>query len=68
MSTLYPCFRFSIKMHSCVFSAKPYWVEKPRAIETRIGSNATFICKAGGIPTPQISWYINGVPMSGMYM
>ncbi|KAL5013978.1 hypothetical protein ScPMuIL_008248 [Solemya velum] len=42
----------------------PYWIEEPRDIETSIGAKATFLCRAGGIPTPRIYWFINGVPMN----
>lgn len=49
-----------------IFTARPYWIEEPRDIETSIGAKATFLCRAGGIPTPRIYWFINGVPMNGM--
>ncbi|KAL5013687.1 hypothetical protein ScPMuIL_007957 [Solemya velum] len=46
--------------------SRPYWIEEPRDIETSIGAKATFLCRAGGIPTPRIYWFINGVPMSDL--
>ncbi|KAJ8301648.1 hypothetical protein KUTeg_020635 [Tegillarca granosa] len=44
-------------------NAKPTWVKEPHDIETSIGATATYICEAKGTPTPQILWFINGVPL-----
>ncbi|KAJ8301645.1 hypothetical protein KUTeg_020632 [Tegillarca granosa] len=43
--------------------SKPTWVKEPHDIETSIGATATYLCEAKGTPTPQILWYINGVPL-----
>ncbi|XP_071147603.1 neuroglian-like isoform X2 [Mytilus edulis] len=46
-----------------IVKSKPYWLEdgKPTDKERGVGEKATFICRAGGDPTPDIQWYINGV-------
>lgn len=48
-------------------TAKPYWLDdgEPKDIETSVGAKATFICKAGGDPEPDIQWYINGQKFKG---
>lgn len=49
--------------------AKPFWLEGGQPsdihVESRVGTVATFSCKAGGFPTPEISWYINSVSLKG---
>ncbi|XP_063408718.1 neuroglian-like [Mytilus trossulus] len=50
-----------------IVKAKPFWLEGGQPsdihVESRTGTVATFSCKAGGFPTPEISWYINGVSL-----
>ena len=36
-------------------------MEKPESVDTSEEENAEFRCEAGGIPSPDISWSINGV-------
>ena len=46
-------------------SAKPYWEEEPKDVETSVGASTTFICKAKGYPEPKIAWFVNGIKLEG---
>ncbi|CAC5419202.1 NRCAM [Mytilus coruscus] len=50
-----------------IVKARPFWLEGGQPsdihVERREGTVATFVCKAGGIPTPKVNWYINGVSL-----
>ncbi|XP_056000705.1 neuronal cell adhesion molecule-like isoform X2 [Ostrea edulis] len=50
---------FNVRVQS-----KPYWEVEPTNIEARVGTSATFICKAKGDPKPKIVWFINGVKLT----
>jgi hypothetical protein len=43
-----------------IVSARPYWLEKPESVNVTEGDNATINCMAAGIPSPTVSWFING--------
>ena len=51
-----------------MISVAPYWIDEPKDMEVGIGEKATFYCKAGGYPEPTYIWFINGVPLKGMYL
>lgn len=50
---------------SVFLPARPYFIEEPKDIEIGVGANVEFTCNAGGEPTPDIDWFINGVPLKG---
>ncbi|XP_017571081.1 neural cell adhesion molecule L1.1 isoform X3 [Pygocentrus nattereri] len=43
--------------------AAPYWTKKPQSQLYAAGETVRLDCQAEGIPTPQITWKINGVPI-----
>ncbi|KAJ8046694.1 Neuronal cell adhesion molecule [Holothuria leucospilota] len=45
---------------SVTIEASPEWTSKPEDVEIPAGSTHSFICEARGIPTPSISWLVNG--------
>ena len=47
------------------FTAKPQWVVEPKSQEVSVDGNATFQCKARGMPPPQVQWSINGLSLTG---
>ncbi|CAL1541881.1 unnamed protein product [Lymnaea stagnalis] len=47
---------FNIRVNS-----KPYFLEEPKDIEIGVGANVEFTCMAGGVPEPDIEWYVNGL-------
>ncbi|XP_053377486.1 neuroglian-like isoform X2 [Mercenaria mercenaria] len=49
---------FNVRIESA-----PYWTEEPVDVEAGVSETATFICRAGGIPKPDYTWFINGVPL-----
>lgn len=54
-----------VKMELLFASAKPYWEEEPKDVETSVGASTTFICKAKGYPEPKIAWFVNGIKLEG---
>jgi hypothetical protein len=40
----------------------PFWVEELKNVHSSEEEDAEFVCKAGGLPRPDIKWSINGVP------
>ncbi|KAG7323773.1 hypothetical protein KOW79_013475 [Hemibagrus wyckioides] len=44
--------------------ATPYWIKLPKSARYSPGETVRLDCQAGGIPTPNITWRINGVPLS----
>ena len=54
-----------VKMELLSTSAKPYWEEEPKDVETSVGASTTFICKAKGYPEPKIAWFVNGIKLEG---
>ncbi|XP_034086549.1 neural cell adhesion molecule L1-like, partial [Gymnodraco acuticeps] len=45
--------------------APPYWVKKPQSLRYAPGETVRLDCQSEGIPTPKISWSINGELLSG---
>lgn len=46
--------------------AAPYWIKEPVSQLYAPGETVRLDCQADGIPSPLISWTINGVPISGV--
>ncbi|XP_018581127.2 neural cell adhesion molecule L1.1-like isoform X3 [Scleropages formosus] len=46
--------------------AAPYWIKKPASNLYAPGENVRLECHAEGIPTPTITWSLNGNPLSGL--
>uniref|UniRef100_A0A8C5HJB4 Neural cell adhesion molecule L1.1-like n=1 Tax=Gouania willdenowi TaxID=441366 RepID=A0A8C5HJB4_GOUWI len=44
--------------------AAPYWVKEPQNLQYAPGETVRLDCPADGIPTPTVSWSINGEPLS----
>ncbi|XP_059188930.1 neural cell adhesion molecule L1.1-like isoform X2 [Centropristis striata] len=44
--------------------AVPYWVKEPENLQYSPGETVRLDCQAEGIPTPTITWSINGQPVS----
>ncbi|XP_053612441.1 leucine-rich repeat, immunoglobulin-like domain and transmembrane domain-containing protein 2 [Plodia interpunctella] len=42
------------------FACKPEILPVSRYIDTEVGSNATIVCRAEAIPSPNMNWYWNG--------
>uniref|UniRef100_A0AAX7VTF3 Neural cell adhesion molecule L1 n=1 Tax=Astatotilapia calliptera TaxID=8154 RepID=A0AAX7VTF3_ASTCA len=47
--------------------AAPYWIKEPVSQLYAPGETVRLDCQADGIPSPIISWTINGVPISGQF-
>ncbi|XP_053704859.1 neural cell adhesion molecule L1.2 isoform X1 [Synchiropus splendidus] len=50
--------------YSVFVEAAPYWTKEPKSQLYAPGETVRLDCQADGIPTPVISWTINGVPLS----
>lgn len=48
-----------------VFAAAPYWVKEPSNLLYAPGETVRLECQAEGIPTPAVTWSINGVAVTG---
>lgn len=46
-------------------AAAPYWIKQPESQIYAPGETVRLHCQAEGIPTPTITWSLNGVPISG---
>lgn len=56
----------SITKQCCVLvTAAPYWVKEPVSQLYSPGETVRLDCQAEGIPTPTITWSINGQPITG---
>ncbi|XP_059396988.1 neurofascin-like isoform X3 [Carassius carassius] len=42
----------------------PFWVEKPESLVLSRDDSGSIMCRADGIPRPQIQWLVNGEPIS----
>uniref|UniRef100_A0A0B7A4I7 Neuroglian n=1 Tax=Arion vulgaris TaxID=1028688 RepID=A0A0B7A4I7_9EUPU len=49
---------FNIRVNS-----KPYFIQEPTDLEIGVGANVEFTCMAGGVPDPDIDWFIDGVAL-----
>uniref|UniRef100_A0A671QR08 Neurofascin-like n=1 Tax=Sinocyclocheilus anshuiensis TaxID=1608454 RepID=A0A671QR08_9TELE len=41
----------------------PFWVEKPESLVLSRDDSGSIVCRADGIPRPQIQWLVNGEPI-----
>ncbi|XP_055044422.2 neurofascin isoform X2 [Misgurnus anguillicaudatus] len=41
----------------------PFWVEKPESLVLSRDDGGSIVCRADGIPRPQIQWMVNGEPI-----
>jgi len=50
--------------------APPYWKDgqPPEDVNTAEEESAQFNCEVEGVPTPEITWLVNGVPIEGMFV
>uniref|UniRef100_G3P240 Neural cell adhesion molecule L1 n=1 Tax=Gasterosteus aculeatus aculeatus TaxID=481459 RepID=G3P240_GASAC len=48
--------------------AAPYWIKEPPSQLYAPGETVKLHCHADGIPSPTISWTINGIPLSGQHI
>ncbi|XP_028849387.1 neural cell adhesion molecule L1.2 isoform X2 [Denticeps clupeoides] len=53
-----------IHTYSVTVEAAPYWTREPESELYAPGETVELDCKADGIPRPQLTWSINGVPLS----
>ena len=48
--------------------ASPYWINAPVSQLYAPGETVKLDCQADGIPSPTITWTVNGVPVSGQQL
>uniref|UniRef100_A0A665X504 Neural cell adhesion molecule L1 n=1 Tax=Echeneis naucrates TaxID=173247 RepID=A0A665X504_ECHNA len=51
-------------IYTVIVEAAPYWTKEPVSQLYAPGETVRLDCQADGIPTPTISWTINGIPLS----
>uniref|UniRef100_A0A8D3C0C4 Neural cell adhesion molecule L1 n=1 Tax=Scophthalmus maximus TaxID=52904 RepID=A0A8D3C0C4_SCOMX len=51
--------------YTVIVEAGPYWTKEPVSQLYAPGETVRLDCQADGIPSPIISWTINGIPVSG---
>ncbi|XP_051516368.1 neural cell adhesion molecule L1.1 [Myxocyprinus asiaticus] len=51
--------------YTVTVEAAPYWTKRPEVHLYAPGETVRLDCHAEGIPTPNITWSINGVPITG---
>lgn len=58
-----------VRYHTYILSlvAAPYWTNGPVSQLYAPGETVKLDCQADGIPSPTISWTMNGIPLSGRY-
>ncbi|KAI4823711.1 hypothetical protein KUCAC02_012284 [Chaenocephalus aceratus] len=54
--------------YTVTVEAAPYWIKEPSSQLYAPGETVRLDCQADGIPSPTISWTINGVPISAIDM
>ncbi|KAI9530768.1 Neural cell adhesion molecule L1 [Dissostichus eleginoides] len=52
--------------YTVTVEAAPYWIKEPSSQLYAPGETVRLDCQADGIPSPTISWTINGVPISAI--
>lgn len=56
-------------IYTCTFVwvtlAAPYWIKEPDSDLYAPKETVKLDCQADGIPTPQVTWTVNGNPLSG---
>lgn len=45
--------------------AAPYWIKEPESELYAPGETVRLDCQADGIPTPKVTWSMNGNPLKG---
>ncbi|XP_067384455.1 neural cell adhesion molecule L1.2 isoform X2 [Channa argus] len=50
--------------YTVIVEAAPYWIKEPVSQLYAPGETVRLDCQADGIPSPTISWTINGIPIS----
>uniref|UniRef100_A0A9J8BP20 L1 cell adhesion molecule, paralog a n=1 Tax=Cyprinus carpio carpio TaxID=630221 RepID=A0A9J8BP20_CYPCA len=53
--------------YSITVEAAPYWIKKPKSQLYAPGDTVKLDCKADGIPSPDVTWSINGNLLTGNY-
>uniref|UniRef100_A0A8C6SX93 L1 cell adhesion molecule, paralog a n=1 Tax=Neogobius melanostomus TaxID=47308 RepID=A0A8C6SX93_9GOBI len=53
-----------VHTYTVTVEAAPYWVKEPLSQLYAPGETVKLDCQADGIPTPTISWTLNGTPLS----
>lgn len=53
-----------VHTYTVTVEAAPYWVKEPLSQLYAPGETVKLDCQADGIPTPSITWTINGIPLS----
>lgn len=48
-----------------VRAAAPFWVKEPQNLLYSPGETVRLDCQAEGIPTPLLTWSLNGEPLTG---
>uniref|UniRef100_A0A7N6AME4 Neural cell adhesion molecule L1 n=1 Tax=Anabas testudineus TaxID=64144 RepID=A0A7N6AME4_ANATE len=51
--------------YTVIVEAAPYWLKEPVSQLYAPGETVRLDCQADGIPTPTISWTVNGLPLPG---
>ncbi|XP_061683068.1 neural cell adhesion molecule L1.1-like isoform X1 [Syngnathoides biaculeatus] len=54
----------SVHSYTVTVEAAPYWVKEPQNLRYAPGETVRLDCLAEGIPTPNVTWSINGQPLS----
>uniref|UniRef100_A0A8C6WJS8 L1 cell adhesion molecule, paralog a n=1 Tax=Neogobius melanostomus TaxID=47308 RepID=A0A8C6WJS8_9GOBI len=55
-----------VHTYTVTVEAAPYWVKEPLSQLYAPGETVKLDCQADGIPTPTISWTLNGTPLSDL--
>lgn len=55
-----------VHTYTVTVEAAPYWVKEPLSQLYAPGETVKLDCQADGIPTPTISWTLNGTPLSAI--
>uniref|UniRef100_A0A665VLJ3 Neural cell adhesion molecule L1.1-like n=1 Tax=Echeneis naucrates TaxID=173247 RepID=A0A665VLJ3_ECHNA len=56
---------FVLHSFTVTVEAAPFWVKEPQNLLYAPGENVRLDCQAEGIPTPRLTWSINGRELSG---
>ncbi|XP_034151805.1 neural cell adhesion molecule L1.2 isoform X3 [Esox lucius] len=56
----------AIHTYTVSVEAAPYWTKEPVSQLYAPGETVRLDCKADGIPSPVVSWSINGIPITGI--